>query len=157
MGSLVGFEVDEDKAPEETVVENEVHFVFIVFNEESLLSGNEGEAVAEFQQELLQVSNQSVFQIALVIAGLLLQAQEFQIHRVFDDLRECFWCPLTTGNGQDGLFVIALEKTFVQKRVLLPLQLTGGPAVVSGFQFIVLSLVWVCNLYQSPVLCPVQL
>ena len=113
MGGFVGFEVDEDKALEQAIVENEINLVFVVFDEESLLTSNEGEAITEFQKEFLQMGNQCVFQIALILVGLLLQAKEFQVHGVFDNLRGRFGCPLATGHGEDGFFVVALEKTFI--------------------------------------------
>ena len=73
MGGFVGFEVDEDKALEQAIVENEINLVFVVFDEKSLLTSNEGETITEFQQELLKVGNQRVFQVTFIIVGLLLQ------------------------------------------------------------------------------------
>ena len=55
MGEFVEFEVDDDVAAEEAVVEDEVHEVVVRIKGEAALAGLEKEAFAEFEKEVFEV------------------------------------------------------------------------------------------------------
>ena len=55
-------------------------------NEDALLPGFEAEAVAHFQEELLQAVEQGVFQVGLAHGVLGAQAEELEDVGIADDL-----------------------------------------------------------------------
>ena len=89
------------------------------------------------------MGDEGVFQLALIVVCFLLQAQEFEIHRVFDNLHWRLGDSLLAGDGEDGFLVVALQKALIQERILLPFQLTGRPAVVDRFKFVIFPFVGV--------------
>ena len=50
MGELADFQINEDEAFQEVVVEDEVHIEFVILEDDALLPGDEGEAASRFPQ-----------------------------------------------------------------------------------------------------------
>ncbi len=72
---------------------------------EPLLAGLEKEAFAEFEQELFKMGDQGRFEIRFGVAGLFVQAGEFEHERLLEDVR---------GPGDDlSLFGELLDAFFV--------------------------------------------
>jgi len=72
------FEVDEQVAAENPVVENEVEVVVFVADGDAPLPGLETKAGSEFQEEGLEMIEQGLFQIGLPIMRALGEAGELQ-------------------------------------------------------------------------------
>ena len=64
-GELAELEVTQDEAPQPTVKEHEINAVPLVADAEALLTADEGEVVAQFQQEALHVTDEGLFQLKL--------------------------------------------------------------------------------------------
>jgi hypothetical protein len=58
VGEFAGLEVKEDEALEQVVIENKVDIEILGLGAEALLAGDEGEALAQFQEECLEIINQ---------------------------------------------------------------------------------------------------
>lgn len=56
----------DDTAMQNTVVEHKVGIIVLVVNDNALLAGLEAEALAEFEDELLQVSYKCILQVMLI-------------------------------------------------------------------------------------------
>ena len=63
MRELVEFQVDQDVAAQEAVVEDEVEEVVVVVEGEALLPGLEEEAFAEFEEEVLEMVDDGGFEV----------------------------------------------------------------------------------------------
>ena len=88
------------------MVENQVNVMVPVARGDAVLSADEGEALAQFQQKMLQVVNQPFFQIGFGKVVGFWDVQEFQhvgfpdkVRRLFDEL--ALLCQL-----EDAFFVL---------------------------------------------------
>ena len=77
-------QVDDHEAAQAQVVEQQVDVEVLLADVEVILPPDEGEALAEFQQELLQVGQQAGFQFALVEG--LFEREEVEDVGVFEGL-----------------------------------------------------------------------
>ena len=59
-----GFEINENEAPQAAVKKHQVDAVPFIPDAQALLAGDEGEVVAEFEQEVLKMKNERLFQCA---------------------------------------------------------------------------------------------
>jgi len=84
--NLVDFEVDEDEAAEDAVVEDEVHPVVGVVEGDAILSANESEAFAQLQQEGLEVVAEAGFQVGLGKGVWLGDFEKFEDEGVAEDV-----------------------------------------------------------------------
>ena len=114
MGELVELQVDDQIATQEAVVEDEIEKVVVAIEGESLLPRLEEEALAEFEEEVLQVRDEGGLEIRLGVGGLLGEAEEFKDERFFEEV---------FGSGDDlaflrqladGFFVTAEGEAFVK-------------------------------------------
>ena len=64
MTELVVLQFHDDAAMEDTVIEHEVGIVVFIIDDDTFLTGLETEAFTKFQEEILKVSDEGVFQIA---------------------------------------------------------------------------------------------
>ncbi len=77
-------EVDHDEAAEAEMIEEQVEVEIIVADIEAVLPADEGEALAEFEQEFLEVGEQAGFQFALMEG--LFEREEVEDVGVFEGL-----------------------------------------------------------------------
>ena len=91
--SFPDLEVDQDIAPEDAVVEDEVHEEMVCIEGEPFLPGLEEEAFAEFQQECFEFVDDGRFEITLGVVRVLIKPEEFEnigifehVLRISDDL-----------------------------------------------------------------------
>ena len=71
LAGVLGFElallqVDDDERPQPQVVEEQVYVEILVADVEAVLPADEGEALAEFEQELLQMADEFGFELAFL-------------------------------------------------------------------------------------------
>src|SRR5579863_4115485 len=93
MGEFSELEVDENQTSKPTVKEQEVHPVPFVTDPQTFLPGHEREIVAEFKQEMLKMTNQSIFEVGLRV--FVAQAEELQNEWIADLLLRrdvIVWC-----------------------------------------------------------------
>ncbi len=74
MGKFSGFQVKEDEAFEQVIVENQVDVEILAFGADTHLPGDEGKTLAQFQQKGLQLVDKGLFQIGLQQAARFWQA-----------------------------------------------------------------------------------
>lgn len=78
MGELADFEIDEDEALQEVVVEDEIDAEFVVLEDEAFLPRDKTEAAPEFEQEGLEVVHDGLLQLRLMKAWTGGQAEELE-------------------------------------------------------------------------------
>lgn len=66
MRELLVLQLYDDTAMQNAVVEHKVVIIVLVVNDNALLAGLEAEALAEFEDELLQVSYKCILQVMLI-------------------------------------------------------------------------------------------
>ncbi len=136
MSQLPGLQVDQHVAAKQPVVKHQVHEEVTVVEAEPLLPCLEQESLAEFEQELLEPVDDRGFQIALGVGRLLLQAEEFQHHRVLDQVRRLLDHLSLAGEAADLMLVAAEGEPLVQGAVQLPLEFADTPAIVRGLDLV---------------------
>ena len=77
VGELVHFKVDQQKAFEMKVVEHQIDEVVAVIGADALLAFDEGKALAQLQQELLQVGDDALFEVAF-LPGFIRQVEKVE-------------------------------------------------------------------------------
>jgi hypothetical protein len=65
VSELAELQINDDKAPQAAVIEEEVYPVPFVANSQSALPSDKGEVAAEFQKEVLKLQYQGFFQVVL--------------------------------------------------------------------------------------------
>jgi len=58
-----GFEINENEAPQSAVKKHQADAIPFIPDAQALLAGDEGEVVAEFEQEVLKMKNERLFQV----------------------------------------------------------------------------------------------
>lgn len=66
MVKRTGFQVDQHKTLEQVVIEHQVDVEILRFCADALLTSNEGEALAQLQQEPLQLVDERLFQVGFL-------------------------------------------------------------------------------------------
>src|SRR5271157_4517899 len=79
VGEFPGFEIDENEAFQAAVKKHQVDAVPFIPDAQALLASDEGEVVAEFEQEVLKMKSESLFQCGFRI--LILQTQKLKHQR----------------------------------------------------------------------------
>ena len=85
MCKLPHLQIDQHKAFENVIVKHKVDEKVLTIQRKLLLSGYEGEASSQLQQEVLQVVNQCLLQFSLIHMRIRLDLQELHYIGVFDD------------------------------------------------------------------------
>ena len=83
MGQSAVLQIDEEKALEDVVVEHEVDVEILVVESDVALARDEGESLAQLEEERLQVVDDGLFDVAFVEFGFVGQAEEFEYVRRF--------------------------------------------------------------------------
>jgi hypothetical protein len=78
VGEFVYFELDEDMALEDTVIENQIHKPSGLSNDDALLPGFEAKAVTELNQEFMQVVQKSSFEVGFADGLTGFESKEFE-------------------------------------------------------------------------------
>ena len=68
------------------MIENEIDLIRSACNDHLLLSADISEAIAEFEEELAQIIDESFFKVALLIHGEIRKSGEFKRIRLFDNI-----------------------------------------------------------------------
>ncbi|MNI62918.1 hypothetical protein D3C73_1182560 [compost metagenome] len=88
------------------------------------MPGDESKAFAQFEQEILQLFDQSLFDLAFLKPAGTGQAKEFQHNRIADEVPRAGLHLLNIGGCflNDGAAIAARQKTFVVQGIDLVLQ-----------------------------------
>ena len=85
MRQLAGLEIDQDEALEQIVVEDQIDIEMRGLGADAELAGDEGEAFAEFKQELLKPADERGLEFFLMQPLVFGQIEKFEDVRVFHD------------------------------------------------------------------------
>ena len=80
------FEVDHHEALEQVVIKHQIHVEVFVLESHSLLSGDEGEALAKFQEEGLEIVDDGLFNGGFSQRRVVFQVEKLEHVRVADEL-----------------------------------------------------------------------
>ena len=154
VAELPQFEVDDHQAAQTTVEEQEVDPVPLVADSQTPLPADEGEVLAQLQQERLQVPDQSLFQVGLGV--FVLQSQELQDERVLDLLlrRHRVFRSRRRSLAKHGGLVPREQRPLVELRGNLPVELPYRPPAPQGLGFIERPRVAVMHRQQLEVVRP---
>lgn len=130
------FQIQDDEAAQAAMVEQQVHAIPFVVKAQPALAADEGEVVAEFEQEGFELANEAVLQVGLGV--FVAQAKEFEDERVADFLVGADGVAGLglSAFGEHGGLVAREGGAFVELAVHLPLELAHGPAAAQGFGMI---------------------
>ena len=95
VGELAELQIEEDQAAQAAMEEEQVHAIPVVADAQAALAADEGEVVAEFEQEAFQMADEGFFQLGLGV--FILQVEELQDERIFD-----------SSSGRDGVSRLGL-------------------------------------------------
>lgn len=126
MGEFGGLEVDDDEAFQDVVVEDEIEVEVAGLGADAHLAGDEGEAMAHFQQEALELGDDGGLDFRLGGSWLFRQTEEFQDVGIFDEVADG-----RAGCGWLGSFFRGLggEQALVAAGLDLALELTDAPVL----------------------------
>ena len=156
MRERADFQVNDDKTTQPPVKEQQVHPKPFVPDSQPLLSRDEREFVAEFEQKSFKVSNQGILQVALGV--FILQIQEFENQRVADffiSRHSILRFGLFSFEQHHG-FVLRQRCALVKLRVDLPVKLPDRPAARQRFPHVKLAGECIPNAQQADVVRPRQ-
>jgi hypothetical protein len=156
MGDLANFQIDQDIAAQQAVVENQIHEKVFFVECESLLARLEEKAFAHFQQETLDLADDGGFQIGPRIAAALVQPEELQNQGL---LQQVAWPAdgLTfLGEPANTCFVTAEGQAFVEAGFELALEFAECPVLFSSFDLVEAALIRVLDAEEEDVVRPAQ-
>ena len=136
MGEFVHFELDEDMAFQDTMVENQIHEPSGLSDDDALLPGFEAKAVTEFHQEFMQVVQESIFEVGFADHLTGFESKEFKDVGISDGQ---FWLGLFGGGvGHVGelFFVHGKARPLVIQSRNLPFKRPHGPIAAQTFDFV---------------------
>jgi len=156
MRRLVQFDVDDDVAAQEAVVEDQIDEIVVLIEGEALLASLEKEAFAEFEQEMLQPVDDGLLQIRLGVAGFFLQAQELEHQRLLQQILRAHDDLPFLGELADACLVPAARQPLVKAGGFLALQLADIPVCLTGFDFVKAPFVRVLDGHEHDVVRPTE-
>ena len=125
MRQFAGFEVNQNKAFQQTIIQHEINIKMVAVNRDALLSGNKTKAFAHFEQKILNVIEQSRFNIRFAQIGNIFQIQKLQNKRVFDKILRVVFIFARSARFQHLPFIFRRAGAFKEKRIDLPFKLAG--------------------------------
>ena len=88
MGELGGLEVDDDEAFQDVVIEDEIEVEVTGLGADSHLAGDEGEAMAHFQEETLELGDDGGLDLGLGGDWIFRQTEEFKDVGILDEVAD---------------------------------------------------------------------
>jgi hypothetical protein len=150
-------QIDEHEATENPVVKYQINAVVRVVHRNSVLPADKSEALAELQEEGLQVIAQQGFEASFRGEIRLRNLQKLehvwvaeQIARLFDHLPLC-------RQSQDGILVLAYGEAKEQRAFLLSLELADRPTFGNSLLLVEAAFQRVINLEKFDDMRPAQM
>src|ERR1017187_2351331 len=156
MGDLAEFQIDQDIAAQQAVVENQVHEEVVFVEGEPPLACLEEEAFAHFQQETLDLADDGSFQVGLGILAALVQAEKLQDQGFLQQVARLHDGLAFPREPTDTLFIAAEGEAFVEAGIELALELAYRPVLFGGFYLIETALVGILDAEEEDVVSPAQ-
>jgi len=156
MRGFVELEVDDDVAAEEAVVEDEVHEVVVLIEGEALLAGLKEEAFAEFEEEVLQATDDGLLEVGLGVAGLRIEAEELEHERLLQQILRSDDDLAFFGEPPDAFLVPAEGEALVKAGGFLAFEFADIPVCLTGFNFIEAAFVRVLDGHEHDVVRPTE-
>jgi hypothetical protein len=136
---IVDLEIDKNEAAEDAVVEDEIDAVVGVVQRDAVLSADEGEALANFKEEGLEVIAEECFQVGLGDGMRLGDLQELENVGVSEEVAGLGDDLTLRGELKDGRLVLACRDPEEERCPFLALEFTDGPFFPKGLLFEVLA------------------
>ena len=155
MREFVHFEVDQHVATRRNVVKHEVDIEMLVSQGDSFLPRHERIAAPQFQQKMLQLTDQHLLKVAFKKMFALLNSKKLKDKRVVDNFaglqglwgRLLYLCPYR-------IFVAACQHTLIIHRIDLAFQLANTPICRGTFFNVIVSGNLILHPQQSPPMRP---
>jgi hypothetical protein len=122
---LPDLEVQQDERASDPVVKHQVDEEMPAFERDPLLAAHEGEALAQFEQKLLEFGDQGLLQFGFVEPPLVSEAGELQHEWVFHQVGGLAHLMPFLSQGEHARLVSAQGQTLEEQRVDLPIQLAS--------------------------------
>ena len=119
-----------------------------------LLAAHEGESLAQLEQELLQLGDQSLLQVGLAEPLVLAEPGELEHQRVFHQVGGLRDLVPFLGQRQHPRLVAAQGQPLEEQRVDLPFEFAGRPAGVDRLGLVERPCVGIIDAEQEPVMGP---
>ena len=158
MREFVHFEVDQHVATRRNVVKHEVDIEMLVSQGDSFLPRHERIAAPQFQQKMLQLTDQHLLKVAFKKMFALLNAKKLKDKRVVDNFaglqglwgRLLYLCPYR-------IFVAACQHTLIIHRIDLAFQLARAPVCSDALLQIIVAGDFILHGQQCSPMRPTQL
>jgi len=121
VAELANLQVGQEQATQAAMEEDEIDAKPVVVEAKPPLTANEGEIVAQLQQEIGEVLDERCLQVRLGV--FIFEVEEFEYERVFDGL---FWLDCVSGFG--GLSLLE-HRGFIPRKCNAFVELTADLAV----------------------------
>ncbi len=154
---FVDFQINEDEAAEDAVVEDEVHPVVGVVERNPVLTTDEGEAFAEFEQEGLEVVAEAGFEVGLGDVVWLGDFKELKDVGVAQEIGGRSDDLALGSKLEDGVLVFSGGEAEEEGGFLLALQLTDGPFFPEGLLLVKAAFQRIVDLQKFDNVRPAQL
>lgn len=153
---LPSLEVEQDVTAQQAVVEDKVDAEVVVVEGEPLLPCLEREALAQLQEERLQLIDDGGLEVVLGVLGPLVEPEELQHQRVLHEVSSTF-DHLTVGRQPPDLALIARQREALVKRAFdVPPQLAHRPLVLRGLDLVEAALVRIVDGLELHIVRPSQ-
>ena len=126
VGELADFQIDEDEAFQEVVIEDEIDEEFVILEDDPLLPGDEGEAASHFEKEGLEVVHDGLLEFGFVQTGAIGEAEEFENGGGFENAGGIVGGGLAL-LAEHAFLVAAGEEALVIEAMNLALEFTNIP------------------------------
>ena len=104
----------------------------------------------------MQLIDDRRFELGFRVAGVLLQAKEFQDERTLEQIGRVFDNLAFAGETANSFFIAAQGKSFVERAADLALQLADAPTVGFGFDLVEAAFVRIADAEQCDVVRPAE-
>ena len=136
MGEFANLQIKQHITLEHGMVKDQIDVKMVAVEGEALLAGDKGKALAQFEQEGLQLAEEGGFQLRLDQLGGGRDFQKFEHQRIFEHIERPDDFLTVARQSQQTFLVAAGGEAVVKQAVDLTLQFAGGPAVLDGFDLV---------------------
>lgn len=151
---LAELQVDYDQATKTSMKEEQIDAVPFITDAQPTLAADECEVAAQFHQEVLQLVDKRLFQVAFRI--LILEVEKLQDERILDRFfrRHRIGRRRFRTLPQHGALVLRQQGPFVEERIDLAIELPDAPAPAQGLRFVELARLEFLDLEQANLVGP---
>jgi hypothetical protein len=156
MGDFADFQIDQDVAAQQAIVEDKIDEEVLFVEGEALLARFEEEAFAEFEEEMFDPVDDCGFQVGFGVASALVEAEEFEDQWLLEQVDRPGDGLSFLGVAANAVFVATGGKALVEAGIELAAEFANGPVLGGGFDFVEAALVGVVDAEEEDVMRPAQ-